>query len=106
MKLFYVYIVKCSDESYNTGIANDINRRLNEHNKGISLTSYTYRRRPVELVFCETFNDFRIAEQWEKQIKGWSRRKKEALIERNWGKLKDLSVCQNQSHFSNFEKKE
>ncbi len=63
MKLFYVYIVKCSDESYYTGITNDINRRLNEHNEGISLTSYTFRRQPVELVFCETFNDFRIAEQ-------------------------------------------
>lgn len=105
MKLFHVYIVRCSDDSYYTGITNDINRRINEHNDGISLSSYTFKRRPVELVFYETFNDFRIAEQWEKRIKGWSRRKKEALIERNWDKLKDSSICQNKSHYSNFEKK-
>ena len=105
MKLFYVYIVKCRDESYYTGITNNINRRIDEHNEGISSSSYTFKRRPVKLVFFETFNDFRIAEQWEKRIKGWSRKKKEALIGNNWDKLKELSVCQNDSHFSNFEKK-
>jgi putative endonuclease len=55
-------------------------------------------------VFYETFNDFRNAEQWEKRIKGWSRKKKKALIEKNWDKLKVLSSCRNDSHFSNFEK--
>ncbi len=102
MKLFHVYIVKCRDESYYTGITNDIIRRIDEHNEGISSDSFTFKRRPVKLVFYETFNDFRIAEQWEKRIKGWSRKKKEALIEKNWGKLKEFSVCQNNSHFSNF----
>ena len=103
MKLFHVYIVKCSDESYYTGITNNINRRIDEHNDGISSVSYTFNRRPVKLVFYETFNDFRNAEQWEKRIKGWSRKKKEALIEKNWDKLKEYSVCQNDTHFSNFE---
>lgn len=103
MKTFYVYIVKCRDESYYTGITNDIERRLEEHNYGEAPDSFTAIRRPVKLVFCETFNDFTIAEQWEKRIKGWSRRKKEALIERNWDKLKEYSVCQNDSHFSNFK---
>lgn len=102
MKLFHVYIVKCRDESYYTGITNDINRRIEEHNEGISPDSYTFIRRPVELVFYETFSDFHIAEQWEKKIKGWSRKKKEALIERNWEKLKNYSACRNDSHFSNF----
>lgn len=102
MKLFHVYIVKCRDESYYTGITNNINRRIDEHNDGISSDSYTFKRRPVELVFYETFNDFRIAEQWEKRIMGWSRKKKEALIEKKWDKLKELYVCQNKSHFSNF----
>ena len=104
MKLFHVYIVKCRDESYYTGITNNINRRIDEHNDGISSTSYTLKRRPVKLVFYETFNDFQIAEQWEKRIKGWSRKKKEALIEKNWDKLKELSICRNDSHFSNFGK--
>jgi len=105
MKLFYVYIVKCRDESYYTGITNDINRRIQEHNEGISSDSYTFKRHPVELVFYETFNDFTLAEQWEKRIKGWSRRKKEALIQNNWEKLKEYSVCKNETHFSNFKKK-
>ena len=103
MKLFYVYIVKCSDNSYYVGVTNDIERRLEEHNTGISLNSYTFKRRPVELVFCETYNDFKIAEQWEKRLKGWSRKKKEALIEKNWEKLKEYAGCQNESHFSNFK---
>nr|WP_321485277.1 GIY-YIG nuclease family protein [uncultured Draconibacterium sp.] len=104
MKLFYVYIVKCSDNSYYVGVTNDIERRLEEHNQGVSENSYTYKRRPVTLVFYETYNDFKIAEQWEKRLKGWSRRKKKALIERNWEKLRRYSACQNKSHFSNFEK--
>ncbi len=104
MKTFCVYIVKCKDDSYYTGITNDIERRLQEHNYGESPDSYTAIRRPVKLVFCETFFDFQIAEQWEKKIKGWSRRKKEALIESNWDKLKEYSVCQNKTHFSNFRK--
>ncbi|AHW58691.1 putative endonuclease [Draconibacterium orientale] len=105
MKTFYVYILKCSDGSYYVGVTNDIERRLEEHNKGVSANSFTFKRRPVELVFYETYNDFKIAEQWEKKLKGWSRKKKEALIERNWNKLKEYSVCQNDSHFSNFRDK-
>lgn len=104
MKTFYVYILKCNDGSYYTGITNDIERRFAEHNAGTSSDSYTFKRRPVELAFCETFNDFTIAEQWEKKLKGWSRKKKEALIERNWQKLKEYSVCQNDSHYSNYKK--
>lgn len=105
MKLFYVYIVKCSDESYYVGITNDIQRRIEEHNAGISIRSYTYKRRPVELVFYEVFNDFQVAERLEKRLKGWSRKKKQAMIEENWEKLKVFSVCQNESHSSNFDKK-
>ena len=103
MKTFYVYIVKCRDESFYTGITNDIERRLKEHNEEIAPNSYTYSRRPVKLMFVETFIDFQIAEQWEKKIKGWSRRKKQALIDKNWNKLKEYSACQNKTHFSNFE---
>jgi len=56
------------------------------------------------LVFVETFMDFQIVEQWEKKIKGWSRRKKQALIDKNWNKLKEYSVCRNETHFSNFKR--
>lgn len=106
MKLFYVYILKCADDSYYVGITNDIERRVLEHNEGTSQTSYTFNRRPVQLVFFETYNDFQVAEMWEKRLKGWSRKKKEALIDMNWEKLKEYSACQNDSHFTNFEKSE
>lgn len=91
MKIYYVYIVKCSDNSYYTGFTNDLERRINEHNDGLNSDSYTYNRRPVELVFYCEFNDVNQAIDFEKQIKGWSRKKKEAIINDNWKLLPELS---------------
>jgi putative endonuclease len=88
MKFYYVYILKCSDVSYYTGVTNNVEKRLVEHNSGDSVTSYTFKRRPVELVYYQQFNDIKQAIELEKQIKGWSRRKKEALINKDWEKLK------------------
>ncbi len=87
MKYYYVYIVKCSDNSYYTGFTNDLDRRINEHNSGYNKESYTYPRRPVELKWYEMFTDPSQAIIVEKQIKGWSRRKKEALICEDWDRL-------------------
>jgi putative endonuclease len=87
MKTYYVYILLCSDNSYYTGVTNNIERRIAEHNADDSRISYTSKRRPVVLKFCEEFNDIKQAIELEKQIKGWSRRKKEALISENWEKL-------------------
>src|SRR5690606_40472044 len=81
MKEYYVYILQCKDGSYYTGVTNDIDRRLWEHQEGINNECYTYRRRPVKLVYVENFNDVNQAIAFEKQIKGWSRKKKEALIQ-------------------------
>ncbi|MBO9692439.1 GIY-YIG nuclease family protein [Chryseobacterium sp.] len=91
MKIYYVYIVKCSDNSYYTGFTNDLERRINEHNDGLNPESYTYTRKPVELVFYYEFNDATQAISFEKQIKGWSRKKKEAIINDNWDLLPMLS---------------
>jgi len=88
MKFYYVYILKCNDGSYYTGVTNNIEKRFTEHNNDNSTTSYTYKRRPVELVYSQQFNDIKQAIELEKQIKGWSRRKKEALINEDWEKLK------------------
>lgn len=87
MKLYYVYIVQCSDASYYTGITNNLNRRLWEHNSGSDSKSYTYSRRPVVLKWYEEFADPNYAIMLEKQIKGWSRKKKYALISENWDAL-------------------
>tara|TARA_R110000868_G_scaffold14457_5_gene67363 strand:- start:15167 stop:15496 length:330 start_codon:yes stop_codon:yes gene_type:complete len=91
VKFYYVYIVKCSDGSYYTGITNSIDRRLYEHNSGERPDSYTYTRRPVVLVWFEAFSDATQAIMIEKKIKGWSRRKKEALISEDWDKLVQYS---------------
>jgi len=93
----YVYIVECSDKKYYTGVTNDIERRLLEHNEGIDKKSFTYTRRPVKLVYCEKFIDPNQAIEFEKQVKGWSRAKKQALIKRDWETLVNLSNLKNKS---------
>ena len=91
MKLYYVYILKCSDSSYYTGFTNNVDLRVMQHNEGLTHSAYTYSRRPVELVWVEMFTDPNQAIAMEKQIKGWSRRKKEALIAQDWDKLVEFS---------------
>jgi putative endonuclease len=88
---YYVYIVECKDGSYYTGVTNDIERRLWEHNAGYNKTCYTYERRPVELKYLSHFTDIRQAISWEKQLKGWSRKKKQALFKENWEEIKRLA---------------
>jgi putative endonuclease len=103
MRRYFVYMLYCSDHSYYTGITNDLERRLAEHQTGYLKTAYTYIRRPVELVFYEEFNDPMMAIEFEKQVKGWCRKKKEALIEQNWDKLKLLSECKNRTSHKYFK---
>jgi putative endonuclease len=88
---YYVYIVKCYDGFYYTGITNDLDRRLEEHNKGYDVRWFTFSRRPVELMYSKMLNDVNQAIQWEKQIKDWGRKKKEALFKEDWKALIDLS---------------
>jgi putative endonuclease len=91
MKTYFVYILKCSDLSYYVGVTNDVERRLAEHNSDYNTTCYTFSRRPIELLYYQTFQDPNKAIQFEKQLKGWSRRKKEALIRGDLGKLVEYS---------------
>ncbi|HQF42521.1 MAG TPA: GIY-YIG nuclease family protein [Ignavibacteriaceae bacterium] len=79
MKDFYIYILECSDSSFYTGVTNNVEKRLNEHQSGI-IKGYTSKRLPVKLVFSERFADVNQAIRFEKQVKGWSRKKKLALI--------------------------
>ena len=102
---YYVYILKCCDNSYYTGVTNNLDRRMYEHQITNDPKSYIFKRRPFELVFCEIFPDPNQAILWEKKIKGWTRVKKESLIKDNWDKLKKVSECQNLSHSKYFNKK-
>jgi len=88
---YYVYIVECSDGSYYTGVTNDLEKRLWEHNEGYDKTCYTYTRRPVKLRCSEHYHNINNAIAREKQLKGWSRKKKEALFIEDWEELKKLS---------------
>ena len=94
MKDYFVYIVKCSDASYYTGVTSNIERRISEHNSGI-ITGYSSKRLPVNLVYSQRFPDINDAIRVEKQIKGWSRAKKEALIQGNFELLVQLSKSKN-----------
>lgn len=88
---YFVYIVQCSDNSYYTGVTNDVERRLWEHNEGISTKRFTYKRRPVQLMYWQRFTDIHQAISWEKQLQGWSRKKKEALFIEDWNKIIELA---------------
>ena len=96
MKKYFVYILKCSDGSYYTGYTSDIGRRVNEHNFE-KYNGYTSSRLPVTVVFHQEFSNLDEAIRAEKQIKGWSRKKKEGLINGNFDILKKLSECKNTS---------
>jgi putative endonuclease len=88
---YTVYIVECRDSAYYIGVTNDLDRRLWEHNTGFNKDCFTYKRRPIELKYYETTNDIRQAILREKQLKGWSRKKKEALFKEDWQEIKKLS---------------
>ncbi len=91
MKTYYVYILECSDKSYYTGVTNNLEVRVNQHNAREDTSSYVYSRRPVKLVWSTHFNSIENAIALEKKIKSWSRAKKEALIAGNFEALKALA---------------
>ena len=79
--MYYVYMVKCADETLYTGIAKDLNRRVREHNESAKGAKYTRSRRPVKLVYSEKFKDRSSASKREYEIKKkMSREKKLQLI--------------------------
>jgi len=92
MKNYYVYMLMCSDKSYYIGVTNDYRKRVFQHKEGVYSNAYTYQRRPIELVYVKEFDNIRYAISWEKQIKRWSRKKKEALIKAEFDKLRILSL--------------
>ena len=84
----WAYIIECADGSYYVGSTVDLERRISEHNLGLG-AKYTrlLRRRPVRLVWSAQFDRIDDAFWFEKQVQGWSRAKRRALIE---GRLQDL----------------
>ncbi len=90
-RVIYLYILKCNDDSFYTGVTNNLDKRILEHNLGLKSDAYTYNKRPVELVYHTYFTDFSLAFDWETRIKKWSHAKKQALINGDFELLKVLS---------------
>jgi putative endonuclease len=87
----YLYILVCADGSYYTGTARSgLEKRIAEHNSGI-FGGYTAQRRPVTLVFSQWFDRITDAIAAERQVKGWSRAKKQALIHGDFDGLRELA---------------
>ncbi|HEX8908899.1 MAG TPA: GIY-YIG nuclease family protein [Anaeromyxobacteraceae bacterium] len=90
MKPFWVYMLRCSDGSYYVGQTDDLEKRIAEHQAG-SIPGHTSTRRPVELVFATEMTTRDEALQRERQLKRWTRAKKDALVRGDWGELKVLA---------------
>ena len=89
--LYVVYILECADGSYYTGSGADLSQRLWQHESGASPTSYIFSRRPVKLVWTsKEVRNYSQALQWERQIKGWSRAKKQALIRGDFDSIHEI----------------
>jgi putative endonuclease len=93
----YLYILKCADGSYYTGSTNDLTLRLAQHGAGEG-SAYARTRLPVELVYSQEFPSEHEAFLRERQVKGWSRAKKEALIRGDFEALVELSKSRASSH--------
>src|SRR5688572_21675636 len=87
---FYTYILRCSDGSYYVGHTDDLDMRVAQHERG-EFPGYTHKRRPVTLVWSESFPSRDEAFAAERRIKGWSRAKKEALIAGDWQRIRELA---------------
>ncbi len=93
---FWIYILRCADDSYYTGHTDNLEKRLAEHQSGIC-DGYTSARLPVTLVFSQEFSIRLEALACERQIKGWSRKKKEAMIRGDWAEVSHLARSKNKS---------
>jgi predicted GIY-YIG superfamily endonuclease len=87
---FYVYMLRCADDSYYIGQTDDLANRFAQHQSG-GPRCYTTDRRPVTLVWSQEFSTREEALGAERQVKGWSRRKKEALIAGDWQSIRRLA---------------
>ncbi len=93
--MFWVYILQCSDKSYYTGQTDNLEKRRTQHQDKMIPGCYTSTRLPIQLKFSQEFMSREEALSAERQIKGWSRRKKEALINGDWQALSDYSKRKN-----------
>jgi LAO/AO transport system kinase len=85
----WVYILRCKDGSYYSGVTSDLERRLDQHFH--SDAGYVAKRKPFQYLWSDEFANIDDAIAFEKQVKGWSRAKKEALMRGDWPKIQELA---------------
>ena len=100
----YVYILECATGFYYTGSTKNLAKRFLQHQSGQG-ANFTIKHLPVKLIYLEEYDRIDKAFYREKQIQGWSRKKKEALISGNLKTLHWLAECKNESHSKNDPKK-
>ena len=89
--MFWVYMLKCADDSFYTGHTDNLEVRLEQHRTGAIVSCYTFKRRPLELAYQQAFGSREEALAAEQQIKGWSRAKKVALVNQDWAEISRLA---------------
>ena len=99
----YMYILECYDGTYYTGSTNNLELRFQQHQAGEG-ANHTRKRLPVKLLYFEEYDRIDTAFYREKQVQGWSRKKKEALIAGATEQLKKAAECMNDTHYKNFKK--
>lgn len=88
----WMYILLCSDDSYYTGSTTDLEKRINQHQSGQG-ANHTKKRLPIKLIYFEEYERIDLAFYREKQVQGWSRKKKEALINGEFDLLPKLAMA-------------
>jgi putative endonuclease len=88
--MFHCYLLLCDDGTYYCGHTDNMEKRLAQHQSGV-FPGYTFKHRPVKLVWNDAFQTRDDAKNAERKIKGWSRAKKEALIARDWALISQLA---------------
>ena len=88
---FWVYILRCADGSYYTGHTDNLENRMGQHNTSAITSCYTFKRRPLTLAFSQEFVTREEALGAEQQIKGWGRKKKEAMMRGDWAEVSRLA---------------
>lgn len=98
MKYYHLYILECADGLLYTGMTNDLKRRIEEHESGKNSKAFTFKRRPLKLIYSERFTNVRHCIYYEKKIKNWSAVKKRALANGDYDMIKILAECRNMTH--------
>jgi predicted GIY-YIG superfamily endonuclease len=89
--MFFVYMLKCADDSFYVGHTDNLETRLARHDQGYFPSCYTFTRRPVQLIYSQEFGGRDEALAMEMRIKGWSRAKKSALAKHDWAEISRIS---------------